>query len=250
MADTVTILGKTLPKNYVLVGGAAVAGIAIYAYTTGRGGGGEELEEVGLVDEFGDERITPTTVDTYDVRVDNRSGFKSDSEWFETAIDSLTSNYGVSSVAVASDALNKYLDNKPLNSTQVPMIQYVVNLLGPPPSGNRTIKTETTPVVPPAQNGRAKPGPITGLIVEGSNAQDITFRWNKATNAAKYKVRAIAGSNTTLATTVIPSTPTRFRFRSIVKTPLQRNKPYRIEVWGMNAAGELGPMASQVGRTQ
>lgn len=242
MPETITIAGRKLPKTIVYIAGAATVGIVGYAYIIKSTNGEEETTE--FLDTAGDERITPTTLDTFDVKVDTRAGYKTDSEWYSAAIDALTSNYGVASVSVAASALDKFLAGRELTTAEISMITYVVNLIGHPPSGQKAIRPTTTSTPPtPAQTSRALPGAITGLTLWG-NRTDINSKWNRATNAVKYQVHLIAGYNTVLKSVVVTNPTWR------VGGGLQPGHPYRISVWGVNSAGQLGPQASKVFTTK
>lgn len=244
MAETITIGGKKLPKTLVFAGAAATVGIVGYAYMTNSGGGDEEAIDPGLVDTMGDERIPPTTVDTYDVNVDNSNAvYKTDSEWYSAGIELLVNNFGVADTPTAAAALNAFLQSKDLTAAQVPMVQYVVNTIGHPPSGQKAIRQGTATPTTPAQNTRGKPGPITGLVLS-TNAVDINAKWNNATRAAYYQLQLIAGASTVLKS--VRTTTGYWRLGG----GLRPNHQYRITVWPVSANGIPGDKVTAVARTK
>lgn len=242
MADTITIAGKTFPKTYLMAGGAAVAGIVAYAYFK-NGSGEEEIVDPGLLDDMGDERITPTTVDSSQVHVDNRTGYKTDQEWYQAAIDILLNNYGVGSTPIAAAALNNYLGSKDMTKEQIDMLHFVLNTISIPPSGQKPLRLGTAPAPTPSQTGRATPGAVGGLKATATRSQ-ITASWNKAANAGTYRIDLIKNINDVIQSGRVTGTS----WKSGVA--LKPNSPYRIKVWGVSNQNVTGPSTNVNVRTK
>jgi hypothetical protein len=249
MPETFTIGGKQFPKTFVYSGAALTAGIVGYAWWK-QGTTLEEEPEPLPTDLYSDERIPPTTLDTYDVKVDTRTGFKTDVEWFNAGVDQLNYNFGIQDIAVASNALDKYLNRKPLSKSEVPMVNYVINSIGPPPTGARPIVQEqtqpggSTPITPKT------PGNISGLKQDGMFPQTIKWSWNKATDTDHYDVQVFE-----LGTHPPPAGFGEIRIRNakVIDSEYLAGslKPwhyYRIEVQAFNRDGAHSTKVSHTGR--
>jgi hypothetical protein len=256
MADSITIAGKKFPRAVVYGGGLAVVGIVGYAYLTRSPSTGDDIEAEVLVPEEPTGTL-PFGGTQSGIFTEGPVAYRNDQEWFSDALDKLIYNYGVADTATASDALNRYLTNKALTAAQVPMINYVINSIGPPPSGPRTVKQETTPgggVKPPPSAPPpvgATPARPTGLKVEGSNTSDITWVWNPVPGAGTYRIDLIQGTNDVIHSTRIgASSRPRWRARSSYPRALPANRPFRIVVWALNNQNKAGPSATTTGRTK
>jgi hypothetical protein len=240
MADTFTIGGKTYPKTYAYAGGALVLGIVGYAWWRQGMVGAEESALVSPegYDAFGNplqpgstpEYVGPTVRDS-NVNVDDRVGFTTNEEWYLAAIDMLRDRFGVLEATVASAALNKYLDRKPLNASERAMIQNVVNSLGPPPVGGPYSILAEPP--PPAATA---PGPIVGLRVESTTATSIRIAWTAQTGMS-YKVTRYGGGT---ATRTSPSH---------TSSGLKPGSEHAFFVRAVNSAGQEGPQSEIRGKT-
>ncbi len=225
MAGTVTIAGKTFPKSYLYVGGAAVGGIVAYSLWTQRSAPtiDEGVAEVP-VDEFGDERITPNTIDTYDVSVDNRTGIKTNTEWTQF-VTSYLEGKGYDGM-VASAAVGRFLARKPLNSIDVSLVQQAWGAGGEPPEGRPwTIIPESAS---PAAVGLAAP---TGLRIVSQTATSVTLGWSAVTGASGYEVKRDGGGTAKHTGT------------SHTSSGLHPGGPYVFRVKALNTAGQRGPEA-------
>jgi len=244
MPETITIAGKQVPKTYLMAGGAAVAGIVAYAYfKRDTGGATEEETDAGILDSMGDERIPPTTIDSSAVRVDNRTGYKSDQEWHAAAIELLLNNFGVGDTPTAAKALDNYLANRDMTQAQIDMLHYVINTIGIPPSGQKSLRLATTTTPTPAQTSRSKPSSISGLKATATKSQ-ITASWNKATNAGTYRIDLIQNIDDVIQSARITGT----QWKSGVA--LQPGKPYRVRVWGVSNQNITGPSANTTVHTK
>lgn len=242
LEGTVKLPGVKAPvnKKALVIGGAVAAGVVGYAYYQRLSGvsGDFEEEPVGVVDEMGDERIDPRWTGGSEGTFDQTpTGYQTDQEWFNAAIDLLIYNFGVADTATASDALNRYMSGKGLTTAQVSMIQYVVNSLGPPPSGAKPIKHDTSNN--PASTGLLAPKNLKYTSGPGS----ITFKWDAVSGATNYEAELIQGTSTRVRGPVIVSAT------SWTINDLAIDKPYRINVYGRNAGGQRGARGTLVGRT-
>lgn len=238
--QTITIAGKTFPKPLVYAAGAATVGIVGYAYfTKSRGDVSAEGQDTAATLDLGDERIPPTTLDTFDVKVDNRAGYKTDQEWYAAAQDLLINNYGVGDTPSAAKALDLFLSNQSVSQTQADMLHYVINTIGYPPSrGQIAIKLSTTTPPTSSTTNRATPGPVGGLTLSASRTE-INAKWNRASNASKYEVQLIQGTSQIIRNTTTSATSWK------TGGGLAPKHPYRIKVRGISSQGIGGPWATK-----
>lgn len=236
--QTITIPGvkKPVPKALVYAGAAATIGIVGYAYFTKSSGAASDGQDTAATLDLGDERIPPTTLDTYDVKVDNRVGYKTDQEWYAAALDLLINNYGVGDTATASKTLDSFVRNQAVTQTQADMLHYVVNTIGYPPSGQLTIKLTTTTPPTGSTTTRATPGNVGGLKLSAS-ATEVRADWTKAPNAGTYRIDLTAGTRVIREDRV---TGTSWKSGG----GLTPGKPYRITVWGISNQNVNGPKSS------
>jgi hypothetical protein len=224
MPQTVKIAGKQLPKTYLYVGGAAVVGIVGYAWWTGGGGGTAEPEVLPATDEFGDERITPNTVDTFDVAVDNRTGVKTNGEWKQAA-DAYLSGIGYDSTVV-STALGRYLARQRLNKVDIEIARQAVASFGEPPEGRPwyLLEEESTG----AAVGLVAP---TNLRVTSKTPTSVAITWNPVAGASGYEVKRDGGG------------VARHASPGHTSTGLHPGGPYVFRVTALNTANQRSPEA-------
>lgn len=156
MPETVNIAGKSYPKPVVLGVGAAAAVVIGYAwFTKGRAPATETETDFLVPEEVEPTGILPFGGTQSGTFTEGPVAFRTEQEWYAEALDRLLFNYGIVDTPTASDALDRYLANRPLTATQIPMINFVINSIGPPPTGARTIRQETAApggtTSPPAQ---------------------------------------------------------------------------------------------------
>lgn len=201
MAETITIGGKTYPRNtvwIVLAGGAAVVGYAWFSKN--------RIPEVETeTDYLVPEEVDPTGILPFGgtqsgTFTEGPVAFRNDQEWYAAALEKLLYDYGTAETPLASDALDRYLASRPLAAAQMPMITFVINSIGPPPSGARPIRQETsTPgggTTPPPS--ATVPGKVTNHQVSASRTE-IRTNWSPPSSGstpAHYKVTVYQGVST------------------------------------------------------
>ena len=225
MPDVVKLGGRPYPKSLLYVAGAATVGIVGYAWFT-RGSGDPETEAELLVPE------EPTGVLPFGGTVsgtftEGPVAYRNDREWYTDALSKLLMDYGVGDTATASAALDRYLAGQALTAAQVPMINFVVNSIGPPPSGARNIRAET--VIGPAPT--SAPATPTGLKLT-STASRVGAQWSPVSgDGITYQVELVAGVDEAVQSNRIRGTA----WYSSVS--VRRKSPYRIKVWAVNSRG-------------
>lgn len=207
-SPTVNVFGTQVNRNvlYVAAAGAAVfVGWSWFKQGTG-GGSGEDVEAEFLVPEepTGVLPFGGTASGTYT----ESTTFRDDRQWYEAALDKITLNYGVTDVMAAANALDRYLASQPLNTLQIPMINFVINTIGPPPSGARTIRQEPT-TKPPSSAPPAKVAAIRWKAPAISRTS-IRWSWEPVSGATYYNVLprrgpASGGGNLALRAVGTPS---------------------------------------------
>lgn len=240
MPETVKIFGKQYPKGWVYAGGAAVAGIAVYAWWS-KGGGFAEEEEP-LFDEFGNPIAGPTpglespNVLDSNLEVNVGTGFEDNAEWSRFAIDYLEGR-GHNAQAVAS-AIGKFLQRKPLNQIEADLVGQAVAVAGWPPDDRPwTVVQETSP--PPAEVGLVAPPNFQAS--GGVGYADLS--WGSVTGAASYETE-IAGlgyrnvGNTTSQRVQFPSNARGvYTFRVRAVGPSNTKGPHSSATATVNSAG-------------
>jgi hypothetical protein len=201
MPETINIAGKPYPRNAAIAVGAAAA--AFIGYTWFIKGRTPEVETE--TDFLVPEEVEPTGVLPFGgtqsgTFTEGPVAFRNDQEWYAEAVDRLLFNYGVAETPVATDALDRYLASRPMTSAQIPMITYVINSIGPPPSGARQIRQETaTPgggTTPPPT--ATKPGIVTRHGASASRTE-IRTNWYPPTSGGgvtSYVVTVYQGVST------------------------------------------------------
>lgn len=245
MAETITVLGKQYPKSWLYVFGALGVGIVGYAWFTKSTTDDEFVEEDLLLDSYGDERIPPTTIDSSQVQVDTRAGFKTDQEWFNAALEKLIYEYGNVDVPMASDTLTKYLNKEELTAEQIRMVNFVINSLGPPPVAGRLPLRQkppsTTPPGPTPSTQRPKP-PTNVKVSYPGRGPNITITWTASSGATRYFIQRDGGPEgrqpkVNIGNTTVHKTVAR------VKPP---GHYYGWHIWAGNAVGESTPVPTGV----
>lgn len=225
MAETVKLPGVGKVKTtYAYAAGALVVGIVGYAWWT-KGMAGAPAEEEFLteadIDAMGDERIPPTTVDTYDVAIDTRTGIKTNAEWHQAATYYLA-GLGYESTVV-STALGRFIARKALNKVDTELVRQAVSSQGMPPEGGPwTIIEEQTP----AAVGLAAPTGAAAVVNPNGSAR---ITWQPVSGASGYEVRRYGGGST--------KTTDTFHQTGVFKPTDGRNQAYFIRAY--NSAGQF-----------
>lgn len=154
-----------VPRTYVYVAAAAVAGIVGYAWFTS--GDDEESADEYPVDEgdlgYGDDSyVNPapggSTVDSEPVDPDSLPP-TTNAEWTTRAVAYLESIGYTATTVLAT--LGKYLNKQPVTEKQADIIRAAIAAIGPPPQGEFfIIPSKTEPDEPdPPQEEKEDPGP-------------------------------------------------------------------------------------------
>lgn len=265
MPKTVKVPGiGAVRQDYVLVGGAVVAGVVGYMYVRQRNNAAIDPSLLETVDPgAGLIENTPQYQSSGEPGLYGPDGsggygeprpghFITNAEWYQYAVNYLDGQLGIDR-STAGSALAKYLERERVTTIEAGYIRQAISAAGPPPqNGPFQILPVTgggTTPPPPGGGGSGTPGAITGLVFEGGNSQDLTWRWKPAQGAVKYRVRLIQGTNSVVAGSEAVITTTRWRVQSTYRRPLPPNRPFRIEVWPISGTGVQGPRASANGRT-
>lgn len=245
MAATVKVPAiGSVDRRWVYAGAAGAAGVLGYAWWTRAGAAPTDIEatEQGAYDALGfpltgtDEYTPPTIV----AGTGAGSGgvpagtITTNGEWTQHAIEILTT-YGVDPTP-ASSALGKFLAREPLSAAEADIVRQALGVAGYPPVGGPwSIKT----AVPGAATAMPAPTGLTGV----AQATAITWHWNPVTDAQGYDVELVEGVASVTERATVTATSWRPR-----KT-LAPSRPYRINVYARNNAGQRGARATLVTHT-
>jgi hypothetical protein len=249
MADTITIAGKTIPKNALLIGGAAAIGMIGYAYWRRSGSGGGSSSDTGGDPNAG---IDPSTGQAY---ADEFGGGMNYSGLgiYDPATGSYLSSYGSQTVTqvstnaqwaqaaqayltqqgydpkTVSAAIGKVLTGQPVTAEEAAIWAAAVGFEGEPPMYVPPLNTST----PGGQNTGTTLKSPANVHVDSRSKSSIKIGWNPVTGATKgYHVylngvfsKSASGTNTTV-------------------TGLHANTHYTFNVRGVDSRGNLGPAGS------
>lgn len=246
MAETITILGKAYPKVGVAAAAAAVIGFVGYAWWKQGISSDDTVEADLLVPEVPEEPtgVLPFSGTQSGTFREDAGQYRTDQEWYSAAVEKLLFDYGVDGTSTASQALDRYLASQPLTSIQVPMITYVVNSIGPPPSGARTIRQETGS---PGGSTKPPPGSPPGAVVDlraSTSRTQMRANWrppSSGESVQSYRVRFYGGrpGGGTFTVSALTTKATD------VKSPasLVPNRAYGVEVTPVGVSGQQGPVS-------
>ncbi|WP_230885265.1 fibronectin type III domain-containing protein [Planomonospora sp. ID82291] len=233
-------------KQYVYVGGAAVAGIVVYVWWSGRQGSAgaagtaeapaEELGEAALEDGTGvpGTDYVPPVVQTPPPVVSDPAVITNNAQWAQAAVAALT-DVGADTLA-ASAAIGRYLAGMGLSAAAADLVRQAVALVGEPPTGDHPIKLEpvTTPN-PTLPSGSTLAGPA-GLKTTAQTKTTVTLSWSPVAGAEYYRVyRKGAGTN------IGSSEDTQH-----VVSGLKANTSYTFQVRAVGHDGKYGKPSNQV----
>lgn len=189
MAEQITIAGKSFPKPLVIAGGFAVVGIVGYAYwNRAMGGSSDEGVLPPDIEVVPNDQIPGASGGTVSGTFSpNAQKYETDQEWFNDALEKLVYDFGVSDNAVASDALDRYLKQQPMTDAQARMIAFVINSIGPPPTGARSIRMEPPKATPPA--GPTKIAAPSRVTAASAGKRRARVSWSAVPGATAYRLR-------------------------------------------------------------
>lgn len=218
-------------RKWVLAGGAAVAGIVVYAYW--RRSQATMEEPAGEGDEYvaGDEYTPDAYVgatqpggESYDPNAGETNTPTTNAEWAQRVVEALTSMSGYTP-EMASQTVGKYLAGQPLTLAEKILIQTAIALVGNPPAGAIPIFDIPTPTAPtptptPVATKLAKP--VLRMGVGDPRNTIYQLAWTKIPGAAFYTVKREMG----------PGSPA---YANVVGTarkvgPLKRRYTYQYRV--------------------
>lgn len=118
--------------------------------------------------------------------------FATNAAWAQAAVAGLA-GLGYDPPTVAA-AIGVYLNQKPLNSSQLPIVQAAVAEFGPPPQGNYPIIPQGTSSAPgvgnkPTSTGHPQLPAPSHVHVSNKNAHEFSLAWNPVKGASGYRVR-------------------------------------------------------------
>ena len=245
-----------VPRTYVYVGGAVVAGAVGFAYLRRASDPGPE---VAAADPSATEGDYAAGVDAYDNPAPGGSTVQgapsevdpdtlpptSNAAWTTRAVDRL-SNVGYDPRAVAA-ALGRFLGRQPqADATGVEIVRTALAMVGPPPNGEYSVldPTKAATTTPAAGAGTQAPAlkAPTGLKVSKVTASSVYIDWAKVTGAKRYQITGtVHGGAYTIQRTVTAS--------GGYVTGLKPATPYRFTVRAVDGKGNQGPASRSVSAT-
>lgn len=241
----VPVVGN-VKKPWLYAGGAAVAGIAAYAWWTR----GAVVEDTTTSVELPADEFTPPTVVDSGISVGGTAQqgepiARTNVEWRQMAAEQGAA-LGFTD-AVINSALTKYLAKQRLTLTEASAMAAIVAILGQPPSGGpysileeaptpppphttpppTTGGGSSTPHPPPLTRPPVNPGPV-GLLPLGRSTYGVAFP--HVAGATKYRLRWET-AHTSSAWTTPPSTRHNYVWK------FQPHTQFRVRVQAGNSAG-------------
>lgn len=189
-------------RKWVLAGGAAVAGIVVFAYIRRSQAGAEE--PAGEGDEYvqGDEWTPDAYIgatqpggETYDPNAGETNLPTNNAEWAQRVVEALTSMSGYTP-EMASQTVGKYLAGNPLTLAEKILIQTAIALVGNPPSGAIPIfdiPTPTTPTPTPTPTPTKLATPTMRASAGDRSNTNYALAWSKVPGATHYLVKRERG---------------------------------------------------------
>lgn len=180
MAETLTVPGVgPIKRQYVIAGGAVVAGIVGYAWwRRGMADAAPEAEAVAVdPDLIPETERTPVVGDSggdYDVTDPER--INTNAEWTRAATDFLVTAGWESKLITG--ALGKYLAMQGLTEQEKEIVLAARGVAGDPPVGGPYPMKDALPSTPPGA-GSTAPGPVTNLRVNRNvKRNDVVFNFD------------------------------------------------------------------------
>lgn len=194
-------VGK-VDRKWILAGGAAVAGIVLFAYWRNSRVPDEEAPEEGAEYATGDQWTPDAYIgatapggESYDPNdgTTNRPG--TNDEWSQRVVEALVSMAGYTN-EMASQTVGKYLAGNPLTLSERILIQTAIALVGNPPSGAIPIfdiPTPTTPNPTPTPGSTKLAKPTLKMSVGNPRNTYYQLDSSKVPGAAYYVFKREAG---------------------------------------------------------
>jgi hypothetical protein len=190
-------------RKWVLAGGAAVAGIVVFAYMRQRSQAGEEeLAEEGDQYAAGDDYTPDAYIgatqpggETYDPNAGETNTPTTNAEWSQRVVEALTSMSGYTN-EMASQTVGKYLAGNPLTLSEKILIQTAIALVGNPPAGAIPIfdvPVPTTPTPTPTPTATKLAKPTLRMSVGNPRNTIYALSWGKVPGTAYYQVKREMG---------------------------------------------------------
>jgi hypothetical protein len=189
-------------RKWVLAGGAAVAGIVVFAYMRQRSQAGEEeLAEEGDQYAAGDDYTPDAYIgatqpggESYDPNAGETNLPTTNAEWSQRVVEALTSMSGYTP-EMASQTVGKYLAGNPLTLAEKILIQTAIALVGNPPAGAIPIfdvPVPTTPTPTPTTPTKLATPTMRASAGDPRNT-NYALSWSKVTGATHYLVKRERG---------------------------------------------------------
>jgi hypothetical protein len=219
-------------RRTLYVAGAAVAGIAGYAWWTK----GQSADEPPLVfDEFGNPIAGPTPGLTEPTVLDSNltvtppsTGVRTNADWTQAATDYLEGR-GYNAQAILG-ALSKFIQRRPLTTTEAEIVGAAVASQGWPPEDRPwTIIMATTTTTDPG----AKPPPAPAWVRGAPGRNQAVITWAPVAGATSYEIRRSTGAPGSLTGWVNVGNVTRH----VAQAKVRRNTFFSYAVRARNAAG-------------
>jgi hypothetical protein len=222
-------------RKWVLAGGAAVAGIVVYAYW--RRSQAADEEPAGEGDEYvaGDEWSPDAYIgadtpggQTYTPDVED-DDVTTNAEWAQRVVDLLEGVGYDRNLAAAT--VGKYLGGQPLDTSEKLIIQVALGLLGNPPGGSLPIISGPTPPTtpPPTAVKLARPTLRVGAGLRTNTIYQLAC--NRVPGAVAYSWKRVSGPGApTSVTTIGPARKT---------PPLKRGARYSYQVRALAPPGKV-----------
>lgn len=236
MAATIDVpgLGKT-NRNLVLAGGAAVAGIAAFAFLTRQPS--DDEDELVPGEDFvvsGTGEFLPPVVTGFsggDFTTERPVSVPiTNAEWSQQATDRLI-DLGFEESLVAT-ALGKFLASRELSAQEADAVNTAIAQVGNPPIGGPfTVRREEVPSPTPQGPLPGKPSSIRVVRAATGPRAAVTVSWGASANATSFEVQIQRGGTVVRRKTVSGST------RKTGFTSLAKGTILNARVRGINSAG-------------
>lgn len=247
MPGTITIGGQKIPKWGLYAGGAAAAGILLYAYWSRSGsssGSNDEAPAESYDDtgygEYGESGYSgigiydPATGGTIGTGYGQTVTTANNAAWTQAAILYLGGTYDQGAL---STAIGKALNGRPMTDTEINMFNAARAALGDPPQGFPPIRHVGSST--PAGTSGSKLKPVTGTRATATTTSTITLTWNRLSGAKGYRIYAVPDkAGGAFPRGIAQGTSV---FSSFTLRGLKPNTSYRVDVHGIGSDDKQGP---------